>query len=276
MRQWAVLAVIGGMSIAGTGAQAQDGKALLEKTLKAYHDLASYSGKLSTDINVASAKNSKLLGAVSADFTYKRPNKIALKMSSRDIQTEVYSDGGKMVVYMENFKKYSTGATAPNINAMMSLLRDRAGIDSMLDPLYFLSATSLPPQLTNLKVQGSGSVNGHPVTIVSGVWTGDQPANTAKNMFTRKGARWTLYIDKANYLLQKVEAQIGGMLQQPVKQKDGKVVKARLAVTLTLRASAIDVKPNAPADDSTFVFTPPPGVTEQKSVKDLLGNGAAK
>lgn len=268
------MAVIGWMCVAGIGAQAQDAKALLDKTLKAYHDLNSYSGKLSTDVNVVAAKNSKALSAVSAFLQYKRPNKIVLNVSSRSSDTSVYSDGGKMIVYLDNFKKYSTGSTAPNMAAMLPLLRERAGIDSMLDPLYFLSVTSLPAQFTNLKIQGSGTVNGRPVSIVSGAWTGEVPAYAAGNVFMRKGARWTLWIDKANFLLQKIEASVPGMLQQPVKQKDGKVVKARLAVTLMMRASVIDPKPNPPMDDKTFVFTPSSGVTEQKSVKDLLTPGA--
>ena len=274
MRRLAGIAVIGWMYAMGTGAQAQDAKALLDKTLKAYHDLNSYSGKLSTDVNIVAGKTRKPMSAVSADFVYKRPNKIVLKVSSRASENDVYSDGSKLVVYLENFQKYSTGATAPNMNAMLPLLRDRAGIDSMLDPLYFLSVTSLPSQLTNLKVQGSATVNGRAVSIVSGAWTGDSSAATARNVFTRKGAHWTLWIDKANFLLQKVEAQIPAMIQQPVKQKDGKVVQARLAVTVAMTASVIDPKPNPAVDDKTFVFTPPSGATEQKSVKDLLGSGA--
>ena len=274
MRRLAGIAVIGWMCVAATGAQAQDAKALLDKTLKAYHDLNSYSGKLSTDVNVVAAKNSKALSAVSASLQYKRPNKMVLNVSSRASDTSVYSDGGKMIVYLDNFKKYSTGSTAPNMTAMLPLLRERAGIDSMLDPLYFLSATSLPTQFTNLKIQGSGTVNGRPVSIVSGAWTGDVPKSAAGNVFMRQGARWTLWIDKANFLLQKIEASVPGMLQQPVKQKDGKVVNARLAVTLMMRASVIDPRPNAPMDDKTFVFTPSSGVTEQKSVKDLLTPGA--
>lgn len=275
MRRWAATAaVIGWMGVAATGANAQDGKALLEKTLKAYHDLGSYSGKLSTDIIAVTARGRQALGAVSADMLYKRPNKLFLKVSSRSSETDVYSDGGKMVVYLENFKKYSTGSTAPNLNALMPLLRERAGIDSMLDPLYFLNATSLPAQLTNIKVQSGANVNGRPVSVVSGSWTGDTPAYAAKNLFMRRGARWTLYVDKANFLLQKVEAQIPGMVQQRMKQKDGKIVNARLAITLTMRASVIDPRPNPPADDRAFQFTPPPGATEQKSVKDLLNTPA--
>lgn len=274
MRRLAGMVVIGWVCVIGTGAQAQDAKALLDKTLKAYHDLNSYSGKLSTDVNVVAAKNSKALSAVSSFLQYKRPNKMMLNVSSRSSDISVYSDGGKMIVYLDNFKKYSTGPTAPNMTAMLPLLRDRAGIDSMLDPLYFLSVTSLPTQFANLKMQGSATVNGRPVSIVSGAWAGNPPASDAKNVFMHKGARWTLFIDKASYLLQKVEAQIGGVIQQPVKQKDGKVVQARLAVTLMMRASVIDPRPNAPMDDKTFVFTPSSGVTEQKSVKDLLNTGA--
>ena len=255
---------------------AQDARALLMKTVRAYNSLNSYSGKANQDVDISLANGRKQpLSAASSEMQYKRPNKLMLKMIAKQGSVEIYSDGGKLIVYRSAAQKYTNGPTAPTMNAMLLLLQQRAGIGAVIDPLSFISNPTLPSGLVNLKMLPDAKVNGHAVSVLAGTWqVAADKGKRITNPFTIQGARWTLYIDKANLLLQKIEAQVPITLSQKVKRKDKagieKIETLKMAATMMMRYGIVDGTPNPALNDSSFMFTPPPGASEQKDVNELL------
>jgi outer membrane lipoprotein-sorting protein len=271
-----VLWTIAGVIACGS-AMAQDARALLMKTLRAYNSLNSYSGKATQDVDVSLANGRKqTMSAASSEMLYKRPNKFMLKISSAQASAEVYSDGSKMIVYRPMVQKYSSGPTAPTMNAMLPLLVQRANIGTVIDPLYFIGNAMLPSGLINLKTLPDAKVNGHAVSVLVGTWqvVAADKGKRVTNPFTTQGSRWTLYIDKANSLLQKVEAQIPITITQKLKRKDkagaDKIETVKLAATMVMRYGIVDAMLNPTLHESSFTFTPPPGASEQKDVNELL------
>ena len=254
---------------AGGQARAQDARALLTKTVQAYHNLNTYSGKGAVEINMVVGQQRNTTSALSSELLYKRPNKLVVRMNSRDGATDIYSDGGRLMVYKDVGQKYSAGPSAPTLSAMFPLLEERAGVSALLDPLYFLSSAGLPAELGELKTEGSAKVNGHDVAVVSGIWQGPPPVGQAKNPFCRKGARWTLYLDKGSALLQKVEARVPAKIVMR-GQQDGKPKVVSMTGAMVMTYNIIDAAPNPALDDKAFVFVPPKGATEQKNLGDLL------
>ncbi len=257
---------------AGVPSYAQDARALLEKTLQTYQKLGSYQGKGIVEVSEAGGGRRQTVLATSSDMLYRRANKLFLKMESRNSNMQIFSDGGRLTVYKETARTFTNGPSAPTLPAMLPLLQSRAGIGGMLDPLYFLSHASLPGGLANLKMQPPTKVNGHDVVVVTGLWQGLPPADLPRNPFCSRGARWTLYLDKNNALLQKVEARVPAQMRVPTK-RDGKVVATLIPGEVIMTNTIVDARPNAPLDDKLFVFTPPKGVTEQKSIEDLIKGG---
>lgn len=268
------LGFIGAITVLGASApsRAQDARALLEKTTQTYQKLGSYQGKGIVEISQAGGGLRQTLMATSSDMLYRRANKLFLKMESRSNNMQIFSDGGRLTIYKETAQTFTNGPTAPTLPAMLPLLQNRAGIGGMLDPLYFLSHARLPDGLANLKMQAPTKVNGHDVVVVTGIWQGLPPADLPPNPFCSRGARWTLYLDKSNALLQKVEARIPGKMRVPIK-RDGKVTATLIPGEITMTHTIVDARPNAPIDDKLFVFTPPKGANEQKSIEDLIKSG---
>ena len=270
-----------GISACGS-ALAQDAGALLAKSVRAYNSLNSYSGKATQDVDISLANGRKqTVSATSSEMLYKRPNKLILKMTSAQSSSEVYSDGSKMTVYRPSSQKYTSGPTAPTLTAMMPLLQQRAGVGAVIDPLYFISHAAPPSGLTNLKSLPDEKVNGHAVSVITGVWqvAAADKGKPVTNPFTTQGTRWTLYIDKANSLLQKVEAQVPITISQKVKRKDKagveKIETVKLAATMKMRYGIVEPQPNSAVNESSFTFMPPPGASEQKDVNELLRGAGA-
>ena len=259
---------------AGAGARAQDARALLGKTFQTYQKLGAYQGKGIVEVNNIAGGLRQAALAISTDMAYRRPNKMFLKVESSNANLQIVSDGGRMTVYKEEGHTYTYGPAAPSLEMLLPLLQSRAGIGGMLDPLYFLSHAALPGGLGSLKTLAPTKVNGHDVNVVTGVWEGAPPSDQPNNLFCGKGARWTLYLDKGNGLLQKVEARIARKYIVRGK-RNGKIQNQSVAGELVMNNTIVDARPNAPIDDKMFVFTPPKGATEQKNADDLLKGGRA-
>ena len=273
------LALAGMAGTLGSAAQAQgpDGHDLLEKTLRAYHDLSSYDGQASYDVDVVGGAKGKkaTLTSTTSSMKFKRPNKLQIKMTTAKGSLDFYSDGSRMAAYRPGVQKYILAPAAPDMIAMQPAMLKLAGLFGQFDPLYFLCNTSLPATLSNYKTQGTGSVNGHPVYIVSASYK-PQPVKQVQNPFLQASGNWTFYIDKSNYLLQKVEAQVPVNIKQTAI-KNKKKVETSLAGAFKMRHAMTNAKPNEPIDDSQFVFTPPKGATEQKEASALIReHGAGK
>ena len=256
-------------------ARAQDAHVLLDRTIQTYQKLGSYQGKGIVEVNNVAGGVRQIALAISTDMAYRRPNKLALKIESRSANLQVLSDGGKLTIYKEEGQTYSNGPSAPTLEGILPLLQSRAGIGGMLDPLFFLSHAALPGGLAGLKTLPPAKVNGRDVVVVTGTWEGSPPPDQLHNVFCAKGARWTLYLDKSNGLLQKVEARVGRKFAVRAK-RNGKVQNVAVDGEIVMNNTIVDARPNAPLDDKAFVFTPPKGATEQKDVNELLRGGHAR
>ena len=252
-------------------AWAQDARAVIDKTLRAYQSMNSYAGKTSIDADIITPNGSKRsLSAQSSALQFTRPNKIALRMNSSKVNIEIYGDGKTLTVYKVDAQKYYSLPSPPDMAGILIMLHDRFDIDAVLDPLFFLSSPTLPSAIGSLKMAESTKINGHEALAVTGLWEGKPISSAGKtNVFCTKGARWTIYIDRSNALLQKVEARIAGKINVSTKH-NGKSEIVPMAVTLVMQHVIIEAKPNAPVNGSAFTFNPPKGATEQKDVKQLL------
>lgn len=260
---------------AGIGtAQAQDARAIMLKTLQMYQSLSSYSGQANVDTMMLSQSGQtiKHIGS-SAVMKLQRPNKIYLYFQTPIGSRKIYSDGANFSVFDATPNQYLTIPAPSDMPGLLKMLLAKADVAAGLDPLYFLTQKNLPKELSNLKVKGATTYNGHPVYIITGT-TNATPVvvKTAKTITTIPTSYWTWWIDRTSSLLYKIETRTPNIVK-PVSFGSGaaRTVK-NVQGTLLLLHTVSELKPDANVAASEFAFTPPRGSTRKQSAQDILNN----
>jgi len=228
-------------------AQAQDGRAILLKTLKAYQALHSYSGEATVAMTIVPPKGTAFTGRSSSFMAFQRPNKIHLRLASTHSSRNIYSDGTTLSVYDVATNQYHTVPVAGKQADLVPLLAAE-GVSSNLDPLFFLFAKILPQELTNVHLKSSTEYfGGHPVYVVTG--TTITPAGKSKSSPTitlGPTSSWAWWIDRQSFLVYRVETVTPN---SAVRYFRGNLV---------VRHSVLKLQANPVLPASEFVFTPPP------------------
>ena len=257
-------------------AKAQDAQGVLQKMVKAYTDLSSYDGTANVDTRILYKDKPLQERASTARMQIKRPNKFHLDITSPQGGREIYSDGKAFFVYDTLNHQYIRSTAPADMQAMLTLLLQRAGISANLDPLYFMGMKVLPKELSGFKLK-SDTLNGHPVFVVTGT-THTAPltvkTKSGKSVTIPSATRyWTWWVDKTTYLMHKMESRSTEQKMQVGVRQGKKVVPTTIPVIQVIRNSVVEVKPNAPLADNLFTFIPPQGATERRSVEEIIKGG---
>jgi len=231
--------------LAGGGtAQAQDGRAILLKTRKAYQALNSYSGEAAVTLTIRTPQGTAFTGKSSSTMSFQRPNKIHLLVVSTHSSRNIYSDGTTLSTYDLATNHYHTVPMAGKQGDLLALLA-REDVTSNLDPLYFLCGKSLPQELTNIQLKDAAAHLGdHPVYIIKGMIR--TPAGTSNaNITLGPTSSWTWWIDRRSYLIYQVETTTPN---STVGNFNG---------VLTIRHSVVKLQSNPVIPISEFDFIPP-------------------
>ncbi len=247
----------------------------MQKTIDTYHRLNSYQGQANVDMLFVdgSGQTVKHVGSASR-MKFQRPNRLYLSFSTPAGSRFVYSDGSHMTVYDASPKRYTVGPTALTLNDMLPLLFARAQIASALDPLFFLSASALPPKLTNLTQGPTEVYNGRPCFTVSGVTPSRPPIELEKgHSYNAPMSTWKWWIDKNSYMIQKIETRTSGA-SRPVQMNNGRSIRTQVVKgTVILRHTITDIRPDSRFPESSFTFHAPEGSVQQKTPDQQLGAG---
>ncbi len=268
---FAVLALLSGIRTA----QAQDGRAILLKTLKMYQSLTSYSGEANVDTLMVDDKGQtvKHIGSSSV-MKFQRPNKIYIFFQTPIGSRRIYSDGANFSVYDPTPNQYLTQPTAPDTDGLLKMLLAKADVAAGLDPLFFLTEKALPKELVDVKVKASTTYNGHPVYIITGT-TNVVPivTKTGNTVTTIPTSHWSWWIDRTSALLYKIETVTPNIVK-PVSFGTGpaRVVKY-IKGTLILRHTVSELKPDANVQPKEFVFDRPKTAILKRTAADVLLKG---
>lgn len=259
-------------------AVAQDGRTLLLKVDAAYQQMNTYEGSSSVEVTYYLKGKAFRKQGLSVQMKVRRPNRISLDFASPKGSRLVISDGKEFFVYAAASNQFTRTATASTFRDMLvPLLFGRAGVQAGLDPLYFLTLNELPKPLSDLKLKGSGTSNGKPVLIVTGVTrTAKQTVKGAKGQtvtFPPTTESWTWWINKQTMLLEKIELRNDRVTMVMPARQGKKIVGRPAIVSRVVTHTVTAATPNPNLDDRAFAFHPPAGATEHKSVQELLNNG---
>ena len=279
-------------------AQGQDARAALQKVLETYQKLNSYDGKASAELTVVSnGKTQQTLSAISTQLRVRRPNLLTLNVSTAKGSHDIYCDGRKFIVYDGLHNAYSSAPAVATLSDMVVPLAQRGGIRGEADPLYFLTAKTLPSTLTDLKFLPPGSVNGIAVNIITGTTRAVlrsstagkvNPASSPNKTTSKAGAKaagpkpnvetlyWKWYIDKKTNLLHKIEMHSDPKMVTVRSKQNGKMVERTMPVRYELRHVIVDAQANPTLSDTVFTFRPPTGATLMKETSELLGDKTHK
>lgn len=247
-------------------AMPEDANAIINKMYAAYAGLTSYEQQVgSTILESVRGGNTQAQGSTS-QTRFAKPNKMFVTITGQTGTIVTASNGQEMLVYrslFNNFEKKPAPASPLEFVKEMN----RRGTLTLLDPLYFLSGQKLPPDVSGLSAQGTGSVNGTPCYKVVGNIKTKDPATTSSVTF---------WIETKTYLLRKVTLNTKGVkLPQNVPViKNGKqtVEQKILLVDRTISEVVQDMKINPSLDDTSFTYDVPKNATEINLKKYLGGN----
>jgi outer membrane lipoprotein-sorting protein len=239
-------------SIAGRAGTLTDGRDILQKSFGTYLRMTSYYGRANTD-SLLLDTNGRALKQIgtSVDIKYKRPNKLFLSFLTPVGSRVVWSNSTNLGIYDPGANKYSISTTAPNLEALLPLLFQRASVSASFDPLYALSRKELPSQLRNITLKELSNYNGHPVYVVTG------------DLVTKKTIHWTWCIDRNTLLLYKIEQITPPVEQQFSYKQNGQIKHSMRKVSVMLRTVVADARPNAPIADGEFDYKPPAGASQR-------------
>lgn len=278
-RQFALLWGVVWSVLALSGAGAQDGKSVLLKTMKAYQSLDSYDGAATVDIKILGRQGQLQNRALQAQSLYaivkfKKPNRLMLHMTTPSGTRKVYCDGKDFYVLDVLNNQYTRDPAPQDTRGMSELLLRRAGIIAALDPLFFLMATSLPGELSNLKVSGADKINGRDVIKVTGTTRVARQERALpdgrKIVLPAVSRTWTWWIDRQNSMVLRVESRDDNFTFSVPRRQGNQVVVQRIPAVSITRHSVASVKPNGVSDDSVFQFQKPARATERKALQELL------
>lgn len=268
------------LALSLTTAYAQDGRTFLNRTLLSYQTMNSYVGKSVIDLNILLPSGERQpYSAESSAIWYKRPNKLVLKLTSNKSSVEVYSNGKTLTVYHLDSQKYFSVPAPPDMKGMLTALHDRASIDAILDPLFFLSSPSIPPTLRGTQrvsdmknvpssYKNVDQIDGHPALNLVCYWR-SSGKTIQHNFFMQDEVQWFISIDKTNGHILKTEAHVPGKIMMRVIKKK-KVVAMPMKITVVMSHQVAQATPDVNIPDSVFVFTPPKGSTLQTTPDDLV------
>ncbi len=252
--------------------QPQSGTAILLKTIQSYQSLNSYVGQANVDTLMlnTTGQTVKHIGSSSV-MKLQRPNKLSLFFQTPIGSRRIYSDGKDFTVYDATPNQYMSVPTAGNVTGLLKLLLTNADVAAGLDPLFFLSQTALPRELTGIKLKGPGTYNGHPVYIVTGV-TNATPVvvKNAKGTMTIPTSYWTWWIDRSSYLLYKVETMTPNIVKPVSFGSGASRTVQNIKGTLVLRHTITELKPDADIPAEEFVFKPLPNTTRRQTTQEVL------
>ena len=281
VRTGSLVLTLTGMLVGGI-VQAQDGKAVLQKMVKAYQTLDSYDGSATVDVKVIGnqgAYKGKNLQSQSlyAILKFKKPNRLMLEMKAPSGSRSVFCDGKDFYVYDTLNNQYTRDPAPANTRELGLMLLRRAGIVAALDPLFFLTETTLPRELSSLKMAGTQKVNGHDTIKVTGVTQVAKLVRTLpdgrKVTLPAASRSWTWWIDKQTYLLHRVEGRDANFKVGIPLRQGKKVVLQPITATNISRHNVASATPNGASDEKVFVFQKPAKATEKKALGELLKGG---
>jgi len=259
-------------------AAGSDGRPVMEQTLHAYQQLNSYHGRSLVDLNLLEPGGVRQqVSGESTSLWFRRPNKLAIKLTSNKTTIEVYCDGKTLSVYLLDSQKYFSVPAPTDMPGIAKVLHDKAGIDALMDPLFFLSIAKLPDSLKKVYVNNDNvKVNDRAGTeLLCELRTLD----TLKkgNFFLQDKAKWLVSVDKQNSLLLQTQVSMPGTAVVRAYKYDPKAQKnvpmaVPMKVSFEMRHLVVQATPNEAFSDSVFAFTPPKGATRQQDVLELLGN----
>jgi outer membrane lipoprotein-sorting protein len=273
-----VLLVVGALGSAGT-AQAQDARAIMQKVAQSYQNLTGYDGSATVDIKIIGKEGATAGKALQSQSLYallkfQKPNKLSLDMTAPSGSRRIYCDGKDFYVFDALTNQFTHDPAPADGKKLAQLLLLRAGVVAVLDPLWFLTEGTLPPQLGDLKVKGTQKVNGRDTIVISGVSRTpriEQKLTNGRKFIQPATTRnWVWWIDKQDYLIRRVEARIDNLKAGIPVRQGKKTVLRQLPVYNLSRHTVAAVKPNAPLGADVFQFKKPPTATEKKSLRDLL------
>ena len=252
-------------------AGAQDAKAILQKTQKAYQTLTSYAGRAAVTSQVIYKGRMLKEENFTVTFRCRRPNRLMLDMSTPTGSRDVYNGVEHFTVYDVSQNVFSHFPAAPDLRRALSLLVTKADVFAFLDPLYFIGQDRLPPELGSLQFKGAADWNGHPVYIVTGV------TKIAEHILNNRigqtlvvpaeTRRWTWWIDRQNFLIRQIESRADNIKVHAATRKNGKIVQTTLLTTSFTRHIVAEAQINPALNDSDFFFIKPEGSQERHNRK---------
>jgi outer membrane lipoprotein-sorting protein len=253
-------------------AQAQDGRAILLKTMHFYQSLQSYAGRANVDTLMYGQNGQTIKHIGSATYMkMQRPNKIYIFLQNPNGSRTIYGDGTNFSVYEGTPNQYLTLPMNDKRKSLLQWLQVNAQVVAGFDALFFLLKPNLPGDLTNIKLKGTSNYNGHAVYIVTG--TLNNAPTAVKGNSGGQASYWTWWIDRNSSLLYKVESttpnvvkpvSFGTGLQATVKDVKG---------TIVVRYTVSEIKPDANLSASDFAFTPPRSATRKLTIDEVLKKG---
>lgn len=247
-------------------AGAEDGRALLQKTMAAYQAMQGYEGR--ANLSIQTMQNGKPVEReeLSVAIAFKRPNRLKIQGASKKGSLLVVADGKELLTFDGATSYFTRDPVAPTLASMLPQLQVRAGVSAALDPLYFLAKDRLPKDLSAVRVQKKTTYNGRPATILTGVTqtkAQQVPIAGRKKPLVIPGSTlyWTWWIDSESSLLQRIE------MRTPAAPVTIKVPQGNRLVARTVKRSVyarqiiVQAVPNAAPTDSSFAIQIPAGAT---------------
>lgn len=224
-----------------------------QKMLGVYRQLRSYSERARVEVTFTSGGKIVQKEMEGVTLLFQRPNRLALVIySPTALRTlEAFSDGKTLTVYESKSNRYTAGPVGADASSLPALLKKRAQLQTILDPLDFICSADAAGFLSGLKYIATEKLDGHPCLIVTGSPKSVTPQHGKKSA----AMRWTWYIDKRTSLLRKITG-----ISEPVKGHAGKTLET-VRLNISYRILSVQVNPSIPA--ASFRFRAPHGVKKK-------------
>lgn len=251
--------------LAPTGANAQDGIAILKKVQSSYLGLKSYSQKVSSTVTTKIAGRTGVTGQTS-ELRYQQPNKVYMVVSTAQVGSFVsYNNGHEMFVYRGRINAYVKRPGKSDVKSYVVALKEY-GVGTMLDPLAFLTGEPIQSAFSSATMKPAVTIDGVKCDLVIGRLA---PRLAGK----AKSATASFWIDKGTNLLRKIQIATGGLpaIARVTSRQNGKqVVKnVQIQIDSTLTMNIQEAKVNPLLTDASFSYQPPKDAIEQHVEKAL-------
>lgn len=243
-------------------AAAQDAQAILKHVEQSYHGLDSYTQTIGTTAITRVGAANRAQGFQSR-LKYVRPNRMLLTLTTPTAGTvTVACDGKQILLHRSLTGQFVRRPAASDLAGVLKALR-RLGIESEMDPLYFLANPSALRRLMSAKVVGSRAIAGQPCQLVRAKWV-------STSLMRGKTGTITLAVDKATGLVRRVEMEFRGVpvtiVERDTRGAKPAVTRRKGTLTRTVTITAQEVKANPRLSERDLRFSPPPGSVEARPV----------